>query len=295
LKARSATFSVKLLKTGIFVLLTFRLLSARSQSIPLPNAFAHNDYRHKHPLFDALENGYTNIEADIFLENKKIIVAHVNPFFRWNKTLEILYLKPLFERITMNGGQVYKGYADPVILMIDVKTGANNTYTALKPLLEKYSSILSSYDHGKIQQRAITVVLSGHKPYGMIKSEENRFAFIDEDLRRTDQDTTAANVYKLSSCKYSKLLKWKGKGNMPGDERKKLCEYVFIAHKYGKKVRLWASPENSLIWKELLSCGVDLINTDKLAALKNFLINSGKHYDNSTAVLSGITGTGLSF
>ena len=281
MKALPAIFSVKLLKTGIFVLLIFSLQSAHSQSVPLPNGFAHNDYCHDHPLFDALENGYTNIEADIFLEGDDLIVAHINPFFRSEKTLETLYLKPLYDRIVKNNGQVYKGYTDPVILMIDVKTGANNTYAALKLLLEKYRPILSSYDHGKFLPGAITVVLSGHKPYKMIKSEANRLAFIDEDLRKTDKDTTAVNVYTLSSCKYSKLLKWTGKGSIPDGEQKRLCLYVAMAHKYGKKVRLWASPENNIVWGELLKCGVDLINTDKLITLKNFLITYGSQYTNS--------------
>ncbi|MDB5086895.1 MAG: hypothetical protein JWR09_889, partial [Mucilaginibacter sp.] len=44
---RSAILSVKLLKTGIFVLLLLSPLIVRSQLVPLPNAFAHNDYFHK--------------------------------------------------------------------------------------------------------------------------------------------------------------------------------------------------------------------------------------------------------
>ena len=268
---RSAILSVKLLKTGIFVLLLLSPLIAQSQSVPLPNAFAHNDYFHKRPLFDALENGYTNIEADIFLEEDNLIVAHINPFFRSDKTLEALYLKPLAERIAKNNGQVYMGYNEPVILMIDIKTAANNTYSVLKVLLKKYSSILSSYDHGTVVKGAVTIVLSGHKPYKMIKAEEDRLAFIDEDLIKTSQDTTSANVYKLSSCKYSKILKWEGRGNLPDNERKRLCTYVVMAHRFGKKVRLWASPEKKVVWDELLSCGVDLINTDRLPVLKKYL------------------------
>ena len=49
--------------------------------------------------------------------------------------------------------------------------------------------------------------------------------------------------------------------------------YVAKAHLQGKKVRLWASPENKVVWAELLKCNVDLINTDKLGALRNFLIS----------------------
>jgi hypothetical protein len=278
LKAPIAILSKKLLKTGIFVLLLLDLQSARSQSIPLPNAFAHNDYCHQHPLFDALDNGYTNIEADIFLEEGDLIVAHIYPFFRDDKTLETMYLQPLADRIAKNGGQVYKGYNTPVVLLIDIKTGANNTYSALKPLFEKYRSILSSYDNGQVTPRAITIVLSGHKPYQMVKNENHRLAFIDEDLRKTSTDTTANNVYKLASCKYSKMLHWDGSGDFPSSERNKLCAYVAMAHRFGKKVRLWASPEKNNVWKELLKCGVDLINTDKLVDLKNFLITYKSSY-----------------
>jgi hypothetical protein len=283
----SAILSVKLLKTGFFVLLLLSPLTVRSQLVPLPNAFAHNDYFHKRPLFDALENGYTSIEADIFLVGDDLIVAHINPFFRSDKTLEALYLKPLAEHIAKNNGQVYKGYNEPVILMIDIKTGADNTYSKLKTLLKKYSSILSSYDHGAVLKGAVTIVLSGHKPYKMIKAEENRLAFIDEDLIKTSQDTTSANIYKLSSCKYSKILRWAGRGDLPENERKRLCAYVALAHRFGKKVRLWASPENSMVWDELLKCGVDLITTDKLVTLKTFLLSRPTTgYDNSNIMIT---------
>lgn len=283
---RSAILSVKLLKTGIFVWLFLGPLIAASQSLPLPNAFAHNDYYHKRPLFDALDNGYTSIEADIFLEDDELIVAHINPFFRSGKTLESMYLKPLAEHIAKNNGRVYKDYDEPVILMIDIKTAADDTYAALKLLLKRYSAILTGYDHGIISPGAVTVVLSGHKPYKRIKAEKSRLAFIDEDLRKTGQDTTSANVYKLSSCKYSKVLSWDGRGSIPDNEQKRLCAYVAMAHRFGKKVRLWASPENSIVWEELLKCGVDLINTDQLVALKNFLATRNASYEASPMMIT---------
>jgi len=268
-----ANFNVKLLEITVFVLIICSPLISRSQSIALPNAFAHNDYRHIRPLTDALENGFTNIEADVFLKDESLIIAHVNPFFKHRRTLEALYLEPLKERITANNGQVYKGYDHPVILMIDIKTGANNTYSALMPVLEQYKSILTRYDHGKIYPGPVTIVLSGHKPNKMIKNEQSRYAFIDEDLRKTFKDTTVKDVYTMSSCKYSKLLKWKGTDSIPSAEYNKLCNFVTMAHKLGEKVRLWASPENSAVWEELLKCHVDLINTDKLVVLKDFLIS----------------------
>lgn len=292
MKVRPATYS-NLLKTGLIVLLLVGPFISRCQTIPLPNAFAHNDYSHTRPLFDALDNGYTNIEADIFLESGELIVAHINPFFKSERTLESLYFKPLYDHIKNNNGEVYKNYDAPVILMIDIKTGADNTYKALKPLLEKYKGMLSAYDHGQFIRGAVTVVISGHKPYKMVKEEAKRLAFIDEDLRKSDKDTTAVNVYQMSSCKYSKLLGWNGRGIFPPHEREQLRRYVSMAHRHGKKVRLWASPENNKVWKELLQCGVDLINTDKLVELRNFLIpySNPASYDNATITMlpPGIT------
>src|SRR5689334_17418060 len=37
---------------------------------------SHNDYRQKHPLTDALRLGYLSIEADVFLVDGDLLVAH---------------------------------------------------------------------------------------------------------------------------------------------------------------------------------------------------------------------------
>lgn len=259
-----------ILKTLLFFLLIIPL-ACKSQFITLANAFAHNDYRHKRPLFDAENNGYTHIEADVFLHGNKLVVAHINPYFKGKRTLETLYLTPLLEQVLINDGYVYEGYDQPVTLMIDIKSDAQKTYTELKQVLEKYRPMLSSYNNGKFSPGAITIVLSGHKPYDMIKSEQNRLAFLDEDLRKVARDTIA-HVATMASCKYSKLLKWKGSGNISEHERVKLCNFVSMAHKNGDQVRLWGSPDNKAVWKEMLNCGVDLINTDKLAVLRKYLI-----------------------
>ncbi|TSJ43955.1 hypothetical protein FO440_07175 [Mucilaginibacter corticis] len=278
LKKRTAIFKLQLLKTTLFVLMLSDPFTASCQSTPLPNAFAHNDYSHKRPLFDALDNGYTNIEADIFLKDNEFIVAHINPYFKQGRTLELLYLKPLMDIITKNKGQVYNGYDSPVTLLVDIKTDAERTYRALKPLLEKYKSILTRYEDGMVYPKQVTIVLSGNKPYRSITTETRRLAFIDQDLKATGQDTSSTNIYAMASCKYSRLLRWNGEGMMPADEKQLLENCVITAHKYGRKVRLWASPENLTVWQQLLDCGVDLINTDKLAMLKNFLLSAKTLY-----------------
>lgn len=269
----AATFCYKHTKLLLLFLLILVGLKANCQTSPLVNAFAHNDYWHKRPLFDALDNGYNHIEADVYLRRGKLIVAHILPMLRRKKELERLYFKPLQDCIDGNNKN-FTGLTYPVTLMIDIKSGADGTYRKLQCMLDKYKSVISGYEDGKFVQRQITVVLSGHKPEKLLKREANRLAFMDEDLLKAQRDTISANLYQMASCKYSRLIKWTGKGEFPPEQRERLCDYVQLAHQYGKKVRLWSSPDNQVVWKELLNCGVDLINTDKLVKLKNFLLSN---------------------
>lgn len=263
--------SQKHLKLLFFVLLVITGFSGQSQDL-LSHGFAHNDYWHKRPLYDALDNGYSHVEADIYLRNGRLIVAHVLPFFKKKKTLEQLYFKPLLQSIH-GRNKLLAAPAVPITLMIDIKSEADKTYAVLEQLLKKYSSILTGYENGQITYRQVTIVITGHKPYKILKAQNCRLAFIDEDLLKVGQDTLSTGVYQTASCKYSNLISWQGEGEMPAKEKERLCRFISIAHKNEKKVRLWASPENKSVWEALLGCGVDLINTDQLVALRNFLLS----------------------
>jgi hypothetical protein len=43
---------------------------------PLSEAHSHNDYLHRRPLLDALEQGFCGVEADVFLVDGDLLVAH---------------------------------------------------------------------------------------------------------------------------------------------------------------------------------------------------------------------------
>ncbi|SDF51734.1 Glycerophosphoryl diester phosphodiesterase [Mucilaginibacter pineti] len=267
--------TTKLFRTSlpVFALMLITATSCLGQVFPLANAFSHNDYLRKKPLYEALDNGFTNIEADIFLINDKLIVAHYFPYFKSKRTLEALYLKPLADYIKNNKGAIYSNYQQPITLMIDIKTGADKTYAALKPLLAKYSSLLTSYDNGVIYPGLITIVLSGNRPVATIQNETKRYAFVDDRLNENTAKST--DVYLMSSCKYSRFLHWAGKGTLSEKEDAKFKMAIEQAHAEGKKVRLYAAPENKAVWRYLLASGVDMINTDQLATLKTFLTGAG--------------------
>src|SRR2546423_5960366 len=112
-------------------LLAVRASAAPGLVRPLLHAHAHNDYEHARPLLDALEHGFCSIEADVYLVNGQLLVAHDREKVSPARTLQTLYLDPLRERVRKNGGRVFPNGPD-ITLLIDVKSGAEETYAALK-------------------------------------------------------------------------------------------------------------------------------------------------------------------
>src|SRR5882762_4628435 len=76
---------------------------ATAQPTPLIHAHAHNDYEHTRPLLDALDHGFCSVEADIYLVDGKLLVAHDRSKVKAERTLQSLYLDPLRERVRKNG------------------------------------------------------------------------------------------------------------------------------------------------------------------------------------------------
>jgi hypothetical protein len=44
------------------------------------------------------------------------------------------------------------------------------------------------------------------------------------------------------------------------------------AHEQGRRIRFWAAPDTPEGWRELYQAGVDLLNTDDLSGLADWLL-----------------------
>lgn len=232
------------------------------------NGHAHNDYLNKPALFEAIDARLISVEADIHLMKDELYVAHVRPPWRNKKrTLDKLYLKPLFDRVQKNDGKVYKGYDGPFYFMIDFKGGSVEMYNRLIELLEPYKSMLTVMENGEYKPGAVTVFLSGSKPTQAILKTEPMLAFIDGRPGDIGKGYSSW-VMPVVSDHYKNHLKWNGKGEISDEEQVKLRMLVSKVHAEGKKLRLWASPDNPNAWTTFKKIGVDLINTDKP---KNFV------------------------
>lgn len=246
------------------LLLLFSTIYCSGQQFPHPGSHAHNDYAHARPLFDAFTNGFTSIEADVHLLNGQLIVSHDYPVTT-AKTLQSLYLQPMDSIIRKNKGTIYPKYSHPVMLMIDVKTDAEPTFSALQKALSSFKENLQRPGH----KGAIQVIISGNRDLELIKNDPEHLAAIDgrpEDIGKG----YAAGLMPVISEAYFKIT---GENTTtPSPKALELITALAIkVHAEKKKLRLWAIPDNEIAWRSLIMAGVDIINTDKLEEVHQFL------------------------
>ncbi|MFF0341808.1 glycerophosphodiester phosphodiesterase family protein [Kribbella sp. NPDC004875] len=240
----------------------------------LPSAHAHNDYDHRRPLQDAVDRGFNSVEADVWLVDGELRVAHDLADAKPGRTLESLYLQPLADRVRENHGQVYKHGRD-FQLLIDIKSDGPSTYAAVDKALAKYRGISTAFVDGRVVKGAVTSVISGNRPLDALKAQKIRYAGYDGRLADL-QSGMPASLMPLVSDNWTNAFTWQGVGPMPAAEKTKLHDIVTTAHHAGYKVRFWATPDTpgaarEALWRELTDAGVDYLNTDDLHGLEDFL------------------------
>lgn len=243
--------------------------SVAGDVVALPQAHAHNDYEHTRPLREALELGFGSVEADIWLVNGQLLVAHERQRVTPERTLQALYLDPLREQIARNGGRVYRG-GPTCTLLIDVKSDAAQTYEVLRRELAPYADLLTTFTPTNTTERALTVILSGSRAAELVAAEPVRFVALDGRL--ADLETNPpATLYPLISDNWAQYFSWRGRGPFPADQAERLRRWVRQAHEQGRRLRFWSAPDSPAGWRELQRAGVDVIGTDNLAGLAAFL------------------------
>lgn len=243
-----------------------------AQVTPLPLAHSHNDYNRKNPLKDALANGFTSVEADVLYIYGKLYVGHNMPDKKRHKLKKLTkqYLKPLYKQFKANGGEIYKGYTGDFYLWIDIKFEAGKSYKALRERLYPFREMLTYYENGELHQGKVTVILSGDRPFRQLLFDDLQLMTLDGRPSDLEGNYDAA-LMPFVSEHAGRLCQVTSYDDVGEKELKRIYEFAAKAKAQGKKVRLWATPEDEALWDELVKAGVGLINTDDLGRLRRYL------------------------
>lgn len=237
------------------------------------NAHSHNDYEQELPFWQAYYANFGSIEADVFLVNGKLWVAHTEKELSPDRTLESLYLDNISKQIKLNKGNIYSDPGKKLQLLIDVKQDYKATLSTLVTTLKKYPEITGN--------PGVKIVITGDRPQpGDFKNYPD-YLFFDGDL---DKSYTSDELKRvgLFSADLQGLVKWNGKGIPRDEETENIKKAVAAAHAQQKPVRFYGAPDFPNAWLNFIDLGVDYINTDHIPDLKKFLNTIPRNFYKNT-------------
>lgn len=253
-------------KLFLFILvsnLVFQLSAQQSLK-----AHSHNDYSNVIPFWLAYYNHFSSIEADIWIVDNELYVAHDKQDIKPERTLDALYLQPLIKLVQYNGGKPWHDYPSGLQLLIDLKTEAIPTLDLLTKKLKEYPGVFDPV----VNPDAVRIVISGNRPSPSGYANYPSFIFFDGIIGQEYSNDQLSRI-PLFSENLRNLIKWDGKNTIPEADRKKLVSVIDSIHHLNKKVRFWNAPDNPVAWETLLKAGVDYVNTDHINQLAAFLRN----------------------
>ena len=248
---------------AVAVLFCTSQVLAQPLKYSVANAHSHNDYKNPVPFLAAFAAGFGSIEADVFLQDGQLRVAHEQNEIRPELTLEAMYLRPLQYWVRRNNGYPYADTSRHLQMLIELKSENNvESLDTLVALLRRFPEL--------IQGGHIMWVITGRRPDPSTFTSYPDFIGFDGELGRAYTPEALSRVSMLSDD-LKQYSYWNGKSNIPADQRDTLQRVIARAHRLGKPVRFWDAPDVINAWYQLMHLGVDYINTDRINELAHFL------------------------
>lgn len=219
-------------------------------ALALPGGHSHNDYEQNKPFDLAARSGMISIEADVFPEGGRLLVAHSRTGLDPTRSLRKLYLEPL------------QHWKKPLELLVDIKSDPDLTLELLEQELQATPL-----------PRQVLVVLSGSRPTVPPKSGCISLEGTLTELRSGKLPTNCQFV----SGPWWGESGWRGQGPMPTSTREHLEELVKQVHAKGLLLRIWGSPDTPEAWEAFYRLGIDRINTDHPKELGDWLKQKESH------------------
>ncbi|HUS00326.1 MAG TPA: hypothetical protein VMY77_01290 [Chitinophagaceae bacterium] len=257
-------FDHKKICFSLFLIFVSITLFAQQTKYTVANGHAHNDYEHPIPFYTAYNAGLGSIEADVFPVNGVLLVAHSRKDIQPQKTLKELYLIPLLKALSADTKRRLN-------LLVDIKEDYKVALSLLVQELEPLKQYLSIPQ----QTMQLTIVISGTRPPPAEYKNYPSYIFFDDDLKLPHTAGEWERV-ALVSLPFNKISGWKGEGDIDRKDKKRMRHTIDSVHAAGKPIRFWAAPDTESSWKLQMKLHADLIGTDKIEELKNFLQRRSK-------------------
>jgi hypothetical protein len=236
--------------------------SAQSVHLTVANTHSHNDYEQLIPFWMAWQEKFGSIEADLWLVDGVVIVAHDRQELQAGRRMEDYYIRPLASCMAKNAGHPYADTSRRLQILIDVKADSVAVLAALIALLDKYPIL----EHSP----SLKWVISGNRPAPDSFAVYPAFIAFDGILHAAYSQQALSRVVMMSDD-LKDYTQWDGHGEIAPADRRRIGEAIQSAHEHHLPVRFWDAPDFPDAWQLLSELGVDCINTDHIRELASWL------------------------
>lgn len=218
---------------------------------------SHNDYERSAPFWEAYNEHFDSIEADVYCIDGTLFVSHDKKDIKPERTFDALYLQPVLQVFGQNGGRAWAGSGQTLQLLIDIKESTEPTLGTLVKLLEKHLDVFDP----DTNPYAVRVVMTGNVPVPSDFIKYPDYIFFDGNL---DMDYTDAQLQRIAlfSAPFYKYTLWRGRGKGSRKGWEKVSDAVEHAHALGKPIRFWGAPESRKVYRMFFSRGIDYMNSN---------------------------------
>ncbi|THU88188.1 hypothetical protein K435DRAFT_803704 [Dendrothele bispora CBS 962.96] len=268
---------------------TSSLLFMSSLAAPIQKVHSHNDYLQAVPLFTALDTGVISVEADLWLENGNLFVAHTEGEIDTSKTFDSLYVQPLVKVIDeQTYGDLFTK-DNPLQLLIDFKSDGDDSFDPIVAALGSLRSkgYLTTVKDGVYTQSFVTAVGTGNTPLDKVLASNPRDLFFDADITSIASNPPAAGltwskeIAPLASADFQDAVgffNWLAAqiGVVTNDTNTQLKKHIANAHQFdGVKSRFYGTPNQDSVNIAIIKDGSDWINADNLQHAKDLIAQNG--------------------
>jgi alkaline phosphatase len=178
-----------------------------------------------------------------------------------------MYLNPIKKEISNNKGWAYQDTTLQLKLMIDLKTEGIPTLNRLVAQLKSFPELITA--------KGFEIFISGNVPS---PERWDEFPpFINFDGRPGIQySPDQLKRITLISSGIGAFSKWDGNGDLSEKDKNRIDSLIKVVHSLEKKIRFWSTPDFENGWKTLCLLNVDIIGTDHVPELVQFISQSAR-------------------
>ena len=107
---------------------------------------SHNDYNRTAPFWEAYSQHCRSIEADVHWHDGQLLVGHDVEDLKPENTFLRMYVDPIVRTFRANGGKMWAGSPDRLMLMVELKSPTEPELSEVIKLLEQFPDVFCSPD-----------------------------------------------------------------------------------------------------------------------------------------------------